>query len=115
MVHPECPMDVVDEADLAGSTAAIIQAVEQSPPGTDWGIGTEVNLVQRLKSQYPEQHVEFLADADGLCPTMYRIDLPHLCWAVENLAAGTPVNVIAVEPKTAEHALLALERMLEVH
>ena len=115
MVHPECPMDVVDEADLAGSTAAIIQAVEQSLPGTHWGIGTEVNLVQRLKSQYPEQHVEFLADADGLCPTMYRIDLPHLCWAVENLAAGTPVNVIAVDPETAEGALLALQRMLEVH
>ncbi len=115
IVHPECRMDVVEEADLAGSTAAIIQAIEQSPRGERWAIGTELNLVNRLKEQHPEQHIELLADVDGLCPTMYRIDLPHLCWAVENLAAGTPVNVITVESETAEGALLALQRMLEVH
>ena len=45
---------------------------------------------------------------------MFRINLPHLCWALENLAAGTPVNVIEVEPQTARWALKALERMLEV-
>jgi quinolinate synthase len=45
---------------------------------------------------------------------MFRINLPHLCWALENLAAGTPVNVIEVEPQTAQGALKALERMLEV-
>ena len=115
IVHPECQMDVVDQADQAGSTAAIIDAVAQSLPGTCWGIGTELNLVNRLKQQYPDQQIEFLADGDGLCPTMYRIDLPHLCWAAENLAAGTPVNVITVEPETAAGALLALQRMLDVH
>jgi quinolinate synthase len=45
---------------------------------------------------------------------MFRIDLPHLCWSLENLVAGTPVNVIEVEPETARWALEALQRMLEV-
>lgn len=114
IVHPECMMEVVDRADLSGSTAAIIQAVEQAPPGTRWAIGTELNLVNRLKYEHPEQHIDFLADIACLCTTMYRIDLPHLCWAVENLAAGTPVNVIEVDPETARGALLALQHMLEV-
>ena len=114
IVHPECMMEVVERADLSGSTAAIILAVEQAPPGTHWAIGTELNLVNRLKHEHPEQHIYFLADVACLCTTMYRIDLTHLCWSVENLAAGTPVNVIEVEPETARGALLALQRMLEV-
>ena len=50
-----------------------------------------------------------------MCATMYRIDLAHLCWTLENLAAGTPVNVIDVDEETARWSLLALERMLEVN
>jgi quinolinate synthase len=49
-----------------------------------------------------------------MCATMYRIDLAHLAWSLENLAAGTPVNVIDVDPETARWALVALERMLTV-
>jgi quinolinate synthase len=45
---------------------------------------------------------------------MYRIDLPHLCWSLENLVQGTPVNVIAVPDEVAHWAQIALERMLEV-
>ena len=49
-----------------------------------------------------------------MCATMYRIDLPHLGWSLENLAAGTPVNVIHVDDETARRSLMALERMLAV-
>jgi quinolinate synthase len=49
-----------------------------------------------------------------MCATMYRIDLAHLCWSLENLAAGTPVNVIEVDEDTARWSLTALERMLQV-
>ena len=49
-----------------------------------------------------------------MCATMYRIDLAHLCWSLENLQAGTPVNVISVDDETAHFALEALTRMLEV-
>jgi quinolinate synthase len=114
MVHPECMMQVVDQADEVGSTGKIIRAVEDAPPGTRWAIGTEWNLVNRLRNLHPEQEIHFLSPVMRICETMYRIDLPHVCWAVENLAAGTPVNVIEVEPETARWALEALQRMLQV-
>ncbi len=114
MVHPECMMQLVDLADVAGSTSRIITEVEKSPPGTRWAIGTEWNLVNRLKHQFPDKEIHFLAPSVAICETMYRIDLPHLCWVLENLAAGTPVNVIEVEPAIAHDALEALQRMLQV-
>ena len=114
LVHPECMMEVVAQADVKGSTAAIIKAVEQAPPGTRWAIGTELHLVNRLKQEHPEQEIHFLSPVVCMCATMYRIDLAHLCWALENLAAGTPVGVIRVDDQTAHYASEALQRMLEV-
>jgi len=114
MVHPECMMEVVAASDVIGSTGTIIRAVEEAPRGTKWAIGTELHLVNRLKHEHPEQEIHFLAPQVSMCATMYRIDLAHLCWALENLAAGTPVNVIRLDERTAHDALLALERMLGV-
>jgi len=114
LVHPECMKEVVGQADVIGSTGKIIRAVQEAPPGTRWAIGTELHLVQRLKHQHPEQEIYFLSPIVCMCATMYRIDLPHLCWSLENLAAGTPVNVIRVEDEIARDALEALRRMLEV-
>ncbi|HLA85227.1 MAG TPA: quinolinate synthase NadA [Thermoguttaceae bacterium] len=114
IVHPECAREVVSEADGTGSTGAIIRQVEASPPGTRWAIGTELNLVNRLRNEHPDQEIHYLASTVGVCPTMYRIDLSNLCWSLENLDAGTPVNVIRVDDETAHGALSALQRMLEV-
>lgn len=114
LVHPECPQEVFDLADESGSTSAIIRAVEVAPPGTKWAIGTELHLVNRLKLEHPEQAVHFLSPVVCMCATMYRIDLAHLAWSLESLAAGTPVNTIEVDPETAHWSLVALERMLEV-
>lgn len=114
LVHPECTREVVAQADATGSTGRIIKLVEESPPGTRWVIGTELHLVNRLKRQHPEQEIFFLSPLVCMCATMYRIDLAHLCWSLENLAAGTPVNVIRVDDDTARDALDALRRMLEV-
>ncbi|HEX6962626.1 MAG TPA: quinolinate synthase NadA [Lacipirellula sp.] len=114
LVHPECPREVFDLADESGSTGKIIKTVEAAPPGTKWAIGTELHLVNRLKQQHPEQEIYFLSPVVCMCATMYRIDLAHLAWSLENLAAGTPVNVIEVDEETAKWSLLALERMLEV-
>ena len=114
LVHPECMREVVELADVVGSTGRIIRAVEEAPPGTIWAIGTELHLVERLKREHPEQEIHFLSPVVCMCATMYRIDLPHLCWALENLAAGTVVNAIRVEEETAAGALEALRRMLEV-
>jgi len=114
LVHPECPREVFELADESGSTGKIIKTVESAPPGTKWAIGTELHLVNRLKQEHPEQEIYFLSPVVCMCATMYRIDLAHLCWSLENLAAGTPVNVIEVDEAIARWALVALERMLEV-
>ncbi|MBN1395168.1 MAG: quinolinate synthase NadA [Pirellulales bacterium] len=114
IVHPECMMEVADRADALGSTGRIISEIEQSPPGTRWAVGTERRLVERLRREHPDKEIHLLSDEPCICETMSMIDLPHLCWAVENLAAGAAVNVVEVEPQTARWALEALKRMLEV-
>ncbi len=114
LVHPECPQEVVDLSDENGSTGKIIQVIEQSPPGSKWAIGTELHLVNRLKSQFADREIHFLSPVICMCATMYRIDLAHLCWSLENLESGNPVNVIQVDPETSRWSLIALERMLEI-
>lgn len=114
LVHPECPREVNDLADISGSTGKIIESVKAAPAGTQWAIGTELHLVNRLKKEHPEQEIHFLSPVICMCATMYRIDLAHLCWSLENLAAGTPVNVIEVDEDTSTWSLVALKRMLEV-
>lgn len=114
LVHPECPQEVNDLADVSGSTGKIIDTVKKSQAGTKWAIGTELHLVNRLKHEHPEQEIHFLSPVVCMCATMYRIDLAHLCWSLENLAAGTPVNIIEVDDDTSRWSLVALERMLQV-
>ena len=114
LVHPECSMEVVDKADLTGSTSYILKQVDEAPPGTAWAIGTELHLVKRLEKNHPEQTIRFLSPVVCMCATMYRIDLAHLCWSLEHLERGRPVNVIRVDDETAQWAHTALERMLAV-
>lgn len=114
LVHPECPQEVNDLADVSGSTSKIIKTVEAAAPGTKWAIGTELHLVNRLKQEHPEQEIHFLSPVVCMCATMYRIDLAHLCWSLECLSDGQPVNVIKVDEETARQSLVALSRMLEV-
>ncbi|WP_433548008.1 quinolinate synthase NadA [Streptomyces sp. CA-294286] len=112
LVHPECKHEVVAAADEVGSTEYIIKALEAAPAGTKWAIGTELNLVRRLANAHPDKEVVFLDKTVCFCSTMNRIDLPHLVWTLESLAAGTLVNRIEVDRETESFAKLALERML---
>ncbi|HEV7297911.1 MAG TPA: quinolinate synthase NadA [Tepidisphaeraceae bacterium] len=114
IVHPECKWEVVQKADMAGSTAYIVDQVRKAPPGTEWAIGTEVHLVNRLKNQHPEQKIVVLSDCQCLCTTMFRIDLPHVCWVLENLLEGRVVNEVKVDAHTRKWSLVALERMLSI-
>ena len=70
--------------------------------------------MNRLKHEHPEQEIHFLSPVVCMCATMYRIDLAHLCWSLEHLAAGVPVNTIEVDEETSRSSLVALSRMLEV-
>jgi len=112
LVHPECMMQVVEAADLVGSTEYIIQTIEKAPAGSCWAVGTELHLVNRLAAEHPDKSIKFLSPMVCMCATMYRIDLPHLAWCLENLEQGTPVNRIKVDRETARWAHVALERML---
>jgi quinolinate synthase len=112
LVHPECRYEVVSAADEVGSTEKIIKTVAAAPAGTAWAVGTELNLVRRLAANHPEQRIMFLDRTVCYCSTMNRIDLPHLVWALEELAAGRVPNQITVDPGTAAHARVALDRML---
>ena len=112
LVHPECQHEVVAKADVVGSTEMIIKTVTNSPSGSKWAIGTELNLVQRLARENPDKEVVFLDKTVCYCSTMNRIDLPHLVWAMEALVAGRVVNQIKVDEQVALQAKVALERML---
>jgi quinolinate synthase len=112
LVHPECQHEVVRNSDAVGSTEMIIKTVNQSPAGSSWAVGTELNLVKRLAASNPDKTVIFLDKTVCYCSTMNRIDLPHLLWAMESVAEGRLVNQITVEEKTAQFARVALERML---
>ncbi|MGW0588284.1 quinolinate synthase NadA [Streptosporangium sp. NPDC002607] len=112
LVHPECRHEVVTKADHVGSTEYIIKKLEAAPAGSSWAVGTELNLVKRLGAMFPDKDVTFLDRTVCYCSTMNRIDLPHLVWALESLAAGQVVNQITVDDDTAHWARVALDRML---
>ncbi|GEB46173.1 quinolinate synthase A [Microbacterium testaceum] len=112
IVHPECPMDVVDAADEAGSTDIIRKAIAAATEPTTFAIGTEINLVQRLAAQYPQHEIFCLDPVVCPCSTMYRIHPGYLAWVLESLVDGTVVNRITVPADVAEPATVALERML---
>ena len=114
LVHPECNFDVVQNADLVGSTEFIIRQVREAAPGTRWAIGTEHHLVYRLAQQHPEQDIQSLSGIQCACATMYRIDPPHLLWVLESLVRGEIVNAIRVPEPIARDARVALERMLSL-
>ncbi|MDT3398806.1 quinolinate synthase NadA [Streptomyces sp. B1866] len=114
LVHPECRHEVVAAADHVGSTEYIIKTLQAAPAGSKWAVGTELNLVRRLANRFASEGKEivFLDRTVCFCSTMNRIDLPHLVWALESLAAGRVVNRIEVDKETESFAKLALERML---
>ncbi len=114
IVHPECPMPVVDSADESGSTDYIRKAIAAAEPGSTFAIGTEINMVNRLAAQYPEHAIFCLDPVICPCSTMYRIHPGYLAWVLEGLVDGQVLNRITVSANVTEHARVALNRMLAV-
>ena len=112
LVHPECTLEVVDAADMVGSTEYIINAVSSAPSGSVWGIGTEISLVNRLAQENPDKTVFCLDSVVCPCSTMYRIHPAYLAWVLDQLCNDTVVNQITVEPKMKIQAKRSLDRML---
>jgi quinolinate synthase len=114
LVHPECRMEVVDKADLVGSTEGILKVLREAPSGSHWAVGTELHMVNRVAKSMPDKKIDFLSPMVCLCATMYRIDMPHLAWTLDELRQGRVVNRITVDAETTHWARVALERMLAV-
>jgi quinolinate synthase len=114
IVHPECAHDIVEIADRVGSTERILDWVEAAPAGAALGIGTEIHMVQRMAREHPDKTIVSLDPLVCPCSTMFRIDAPHLAWVLERLVEGRVVNQITVDPRTAEWARVALQRMLDI-
>ena len=112
VVHPECPMPVVDAADGYGSTDYIVKAIAAAPAGSTFAIGTEINLVQRLATAYPQHTIFCLDPVVCPCSTMYRIHPGYIAWVLEGLVRGEVLNQITVPAEIAAPARVALERML---
>jgi len=112
IVHPECPMPVVDAADASGSTDAIRTFVGAAAPGDVIAIGTEINLVNRLAAEHPDKTIFCLDPVVCPCSTMYRIHPGYLAWVLDGLVEGEVRNQVAVPDDVARDARIALERML---
>jgi quinolinate synthase len=114
VVHPECRLGVIEAADSYGSTEHIIGVVSESAAGSEWAVGTEINLVNRLAREHRDKTVLSLDPDPCPCSTMYRIHPAYLCWVLERLVEGEAVNRVMVAPETAHWAKIALERMLAI-
>jgi len=114
IAHPECRFEVAQAADEIGSTEGIIKAIEASPAGTEWAVGTEIHLVNRLGKELKNHKVISLDPSVCVCTTMFRITPQHLLWALENLGEGNVVNRISVDERTRHYARVALDRMLSL-
>jgi quinolinate synthase len=115
IAHPECTFDVVQAADLSGSTEFIIQTLRNSPAGSVWAVATEIHLVNRLARELaPDRTVVTLDPFGCLCSTMFRVSPNHLLWVLEGLLEGAVHNQIIVPDETKRWAKLALDRMLEI-
>ena len=114
IAHPECTMEVVQAADMDGSTEFIRKTINEAPSGSVWGVGTEISLVSRLAKQNPDKTVFCLDSVVCPCSTMYRIHPAYLLWVLEGLREGVVVNEIKVDEETRRYSRIALERMLQV-
>ena len=114
IAHPECRFEVAQAADQIGSTEGIIKTIESSPSGTEWAVGTEIHLVNRLAKELKNHKVISLDPSVCVCTTMFRITPQHLLWVLENLGEGNVVNRISVDERTRHYARVALDRMLSL-
>jgi quinolinate synthase len=105
LAHPECPPEVVAEADFAGSTSAMIGYVGTHRPGRVVMV-TECSMSDNVAVQFPD--VDFVRPCN-LCPHMKRITLPAILHSLQ-----TMTHEVIVDPQIAGRARAAVERMLAV-
>lgn len=108
IVHPECPPEVIEKADMVASTSGMVQAMKDHPDIDQWIIGTEEGLVDQLSEAYPRKDIYPLS-SNAVCRNMKMITLPKVAWALENQKYE-----ITVPAEVSEKARRALEGMLDI-
>ncbi|MBZ0265830.1 quinolinate synthase NadA [bacterium] len=116
IVHPECSFEVVQKADISGSTSKIINTIRDAPAGSRWAVGTENHLVSRLGQEMAKEGKEVysLAPYACLCSTMFRISPQSMADSLHALLDGKYRYQISVDDETAHYATEALNRMFEI-
>ncbi|MEA1893264.1 MAG: quinolinate synthase NadA [Campylobacterota bacterium] len=107
-VHPECDPSICDASDFVGSTSQLIKYITQLPVEQKVAVGTEFNMVNRLR----EKNTFVLSSTKPECPTMNETTLEDVYLTLKSIDDGEPLNEIHVDEKTQEWAKIALERML---
>ncbi len=108
-VHPECDPKVVAKADFVGSTSQIIKWVKAQPIEQKIAVGTEFNLVNRLR----EKNTFVLSSTKPECPTMNETEPQHILDVLVSIKNKTYLNEMFVDEETSKWAKVALVRMLE--
>ncbi len=109
-VHPECDPVICEKADFVGSTSQLIRYISELPEDQKVAVGTEYNLVNRLRPK----NTYVLSSTKPECPTMNETTLEDLYLTLKSIEDGNPINEIEVDEKTVKWARIALERMLEL-
>ena len=103
IAHPECPPDVLAEADFTGSTAHMIDWVKTRKPARVVMV-TECSMASNVSAEVPD--VEFVKPCN-LCPHMKRITLPKILDSLLNLT-----EEVTIDPAIADRARASVERMI---
>ncbi len=106
--HPECDPTICDASDFVGSTSQLIKYIADLPVDQKVAVGTEFNLVNRLR----QKNTYVLSSTKPECPTMNETTLEDLYVTLKAIEDGEPINEIHIEDKTQKWAKIALERML---
>ena len=107
-VHPECDPSICDISDFVGSTSQLIKYIAELPPEQKVAVGTEFNMVNRLRPK----NTYVLSSTKPECPTMNETTLEDLYVTLKAIDDGEPINEIHVDESTQKWAQIALERML---
>jgi quinolinate synthase len=106
--HPECDPTICDASDFVGSTSQLIKYIADLPVDQKVAVGTEFNLVNRLR----KKNTYVLSSTKPECPTMNETTLEDVYLTLKAIEDGEPINEIEIEDKTQKWAKIALERML---
>lgn len=115
VVHPECRPDVVEKADFVGSTSQIIKYVKSLSLSQKVVVGTEFNLINRLRKPHEGKNNTFvLSSSIPECPTMNETSLEDILNVLKSHKENKTYNEITIDSNVANFAKIALEKMMEL-